>query len=67
MSDSLRPYGLKLTRLLCPWDSPGKNTAVGCHALVQVIFLTQGLNLCLLYWLLLLLSRFSHVQLCVTP
>ena len=35
-------------RLLCPWDSPGKNTGVGCHALLQGIFLTQGLNLCLL-------------------
>ena len=28
----------------CPWDSPGKNTRVGCHILLQVIFLTQGLN-----------------------
>ena len=27
---------------LCPWDSPGKNTGVGCHALLQEIFLTQG-------------------------
>ena len=26
----------------CPWDSPGKNTGVGCHALFQGIFLTQG-------------------------
>ena len=32
----------------CPWDSPGKNTEVGCHALLQGIFPTQGLNLCLL-------------------
>ena len=31
-------------RLLCPWDFPGKNTGVGCHALVQGIFLTQGSN-----------------------
>ena len=31
-------------RLLCPWNSPGKNTGVGCHALLQGIFLTQGLN-----------------------
>ena len=31
-------------RLLCPWDSPGKNTGVGCHFLLQGIFLTQGLN-----------------------
>ena len=53
----------------------GKNTGVGCHALLQGIFLTQGLNsslLCLLPWqagslLLLLLSRFSRVRLCVTP
>ena len=28
----------------CPWDSPGKNTGVGFHALLQGIFLTQGLN-----------------------
>ena len=34
-------------------DSPGKNTGVGCHALLQGIFLTQGSNpslLCLLHW-----------------
>ena len=40
-------------RLLCPWDSPGKNTQVGCHALLQSIFPTQGLNpglLSLLHW-----------------
>ena len=35
VSDSLRPHGLQPTRLLCPWDSPGKNTRVGCHALLQ--------------------------------
>ena len=29
---------------LCPWDSPGKNVVVGCHALFQGIFLTQGSN-----------------------
>ena len=41
------------TRLLCPWDSPGKSTGVGCHFLFQGIFLTQGSNpclLCLLHW-----------------
>ena len=32
---TLRPYGLKPTRLLCPWDSLGKNTGVGCHFLLQ--------------------------------
>ena len=31
-------------RLLCPWDSPGKNTGVGSHFLLQGIFVTQGLN-----------------------
>ena len=29
------PHGLLPTRLLCPWGSPGKNTGVGCHALLQ--------------------------------
>ena len=49
MSDSVPPYGLQPARLLCPWDSLGKNTEVGCHVLLQGIFLTQGSNLCLLY------------------
>jgi len=44
LSDSLRPHGLQPARLLCPWDSPGKNTRVGCHALLQGIFPTQGPN-----------------------
>ena len=30
--------------LPCPWDSPGKNTGVGCHSLLQGIFLIQGLH-----------------------
>ena len=38
-------------RLLSPWDSPGKNTGVGCHALLQGIFLTQESNLNLLHLL----------------
>ena len=53
MSDSLRLPGLWPARLLCPWDSPGKNIGVGCHALLQGIFLIQGSNphlLCLLHW-----------------
>ena len=44
VSDSLSPYGLQPARLLCYWDSPGKNTGVGCHAL-QGIFQAQALNL----------------------
>ena len=43
-SNSLRTIGLQPARLLCPWDSPGKNTGVCCHSLLQGIFLTQGLN-----------------------
>ena len=34
-SDSLQSPGLQPARLLCPWDSPGKNSGVGCHALLQ--------------------------------
>ena len=44
VSDSLRPHALEPTRLLCPWDFPGKNTGVGHHALLQRIFPTQGSN-----------------------
>ena len=42
------PHRLQPTRLLCPWDSPGKNTGVGCHALPQRTLPTQGLDPCLL-------------------
>ena len=35
MSDSVRPHRWQPIRLLCPWDSPGKNTGVGCHFLLQ--------------------------------
>ena len=44
VSDSSQPQGLQPTRLLRPWDFPGKSTGVGCHFLLQGIFLTQGLN-----------------------
>ena len=54
------------TRLLCPWDSPGKNTGVSCLFLLQGIFLTQGLNLHLLHcrqilnrWALMVLNMNS--------
>ena len=49
MSDSLQPDRLKLPRFLHPWHSPGKNTGMGCHFLLQRIFLTQGSNLGLLH------------------
>ena len=44
------PYlGMQLARLLCPWDSPGQNTGMGCYSLLQGIFPTQGWKLCLLH------------------
>ena len=44
ISNSLQPDGLGPTRLLCPWDFPGKNTGVGSHPLLQRIFQAQGLE-----------------------
>ena len=38
------PWAVQPARLLCPWNSPGKNIGMGCHFLLQGIFLTQGLN-----------------------
>ena len=38
------PKDCSLSASLCPWNFPGKNTAVGCHFLLRVIFPTQGLN-----------------------
>ena len=38
LSDSVRPHGLQPSRLLCPWNFPGKNTGVGCHFLLQGMF-----------------------------
>ena len=35
VSDSVRPHRQQPTRLPRPWDSPGKNTGVGCHFLLQ--------------------------------
>ena len=41
VSDSATPCTVA-ARLLCPWDSPGKNSGVGSHSLLQGIFPTQG-------------------------
>ena len=50
VSNSSWPHELQPTRLLCPWDFPGKNTGMGSQFLFQGIFLTQGSNLLLLHW-----------------
>ena len=42
--DSSGPHGLSTTRFLCSWNSPSKNTGVGCHSLLQGIFPAQGSN-----------------------
>ena len=54
VSDSSRPHGLQPTRLLCPWDFPGRRTGVGCHCLlwfkackqclIIIIFVVQFIN-----------------------
>ena len=49
VSDSLRHHGLQPSRLLCPWDSPGKDTGVACHSLPRRSARTQDSNLGLLH------------------
>ena len=49
ISDSLWPHRLSPARLLCPCNSPGKNTGVDCHSLLQRNFPTQGSNSGLLH------------------
>ena len=50
VSDPLRLHGLQPAGLLCPWDSPGTHTGVGCHFLLPGIYLTRGLNSRFLHW-----------------
>ena len=50
ISDSSRPHGLQPTRLLHPWDFPGKSTGVGCH--------------CFFHWGLILTNEITLVKLC---
>ena len=61
VSDSLRSHGLQPAKLLCPWNSLGKNTGVGSHSLLQGIFPTRGSNAGLLHckWILYSLSHHS--------
>ena len=54
------PIDHRPTRLLCPWNTPGKNAGVGCHALLQGIFPTNGSNPGLLHcWQIL--YHLSHL------
>ena len=52
MSDSVRPHRQQPTRLLCPWDSPGKNTGVGCHFLLQCMKVKSESEVAQSVWLL---------------
>ena len=49
-SNILQLHGLQPASLLCPSDSPGKSTGMGCHFFIQEISPTQGSNLRLLHW-----------------
>ena len=62
--NSLRPPGPQPTRLLCTWDSPGRNPGVGCHALLQGIFPTQELKPHLLKWQAGYFFFFPHLATC---
>ena len=62
VSDSSRPHGLQPTRLLCPWDFPGKSTGVGCHCLLRRRWLVTIIRICSLkniYWSLYCVSHCS--------
>ena len=75
---TLQLYGLQPTRLCCPWDSPGEDPGVGCHALLQGNLPDPGINpcpSCLVLWRedslplvppAWVLSRFSRVRLFAT-
>ena len=45
ISNALGPCGLYPARLLCPWNSPGKNTGMGCHSLLQGDLPDPGMEL----------------------
>ena len=69
VSDSSRPHGPQPTRLLRPWDFPGKSTGVGCHCLLRFYILVQGKSyrhhlLFNLILFLMLLNNFFGLNLC---
>ena len=59
IKDSLILCVLARLKIICPWNSPGKNTGAGSHSLLQEIFLTQGSNPGLLHCRQIL-YRLSH-------
>ena len=74
MSNSVRSHRRQPSTLLCPWDSPGKNTGVGCHFLLQFMLLSMPYNTLIephgcqhLALLFSSVQSLSHVQLFATP
>ena len=59
ISNSLWPHGLQPTRLLHPWDFPGKSTGVGCHCLLWILYIENPKES--IRKLLELISEFSKV------
>ena len=66
-SDSLEPNGLQPASLFCLWGFSGKNRTMGCHALLQGIFTTQGSNPGLLHckWIFYHLSHQEVIPWCI--
>ena len=62
MSDSERPHGQQPTRFLCPQDSPGKNTGVGCLFLLCQSILKEINSVYSLEGLMLTLQYFAHLM-----
>ena len=50
LSDSWRPHGLQPSRLLHPWEFPGKSTGVGCHCLLRYLYLKTSKKLTIMFW-----------------
>ena len=78
MSDSSCPHGLQPTRLLHPWDFPGKNTGVGCHCLLQntpalspkyksILYITGSSYISILLYNILLCNLSDLWKLTITP
>ena len=62
VSDSQQRHGLQPTRLLCPWDFPGKSTGVGCHCLLQ--YRSLVLHNYLVNYCFLLMTQCRYVTIC---
>ena len=59
-SDSWQPHALQPTRLLRPWDFPGKSTGVGCHCLLQIMVLMMKIIMPDTYWIINIYQRSTN-------